>query len=142
MWKRCPPALCIRTHFVGAATMRRLSCLFVATPSPTHPRHAGGVAEDLAAALQRGAGAYFREDDKLYTQACGLLQRAEAAAAAGGWLRGGLGGGLHLPMAARCSDLHTCCCISPRPWLLATMLFGCPAWLISPSLSPRHTHHS
>ena len=44
---------------------------------------AGGVAEDLAAALQRGCGSYFREDDKLYYQASGLLQRAEAAAAAG-----------------------------------------------------------
>ncbi len=43
----------------------------------------GGVAEDLAAALQRGCGSYFREDDKLYYQASGLLQRAEAAAAAG-----------------------------------------------------------
>lgn len=44
------------------------------------------MAEDLAAALQRGCGSYFREDDKLYYQASGLLQRAEAAAAAGGLL--------------------------------------------------------
>ena len=42
------------------------------------------MAEDLAAALQGGCGAYFREDDKLYYQASGLLQRAEAAAATGG----------------------------------------------------------
>lgn len=57
---------------------------------------AGGVAEDLAAALQAGAGAYFREDDKLYYQAAGLLQRAESAQAAGGhrcaWLVEGAGG--------------------------------------------------
>ncbi|EFN51092.1 hypothetical protein CHLNCDRAFT_141404 [Chlorella variabilis] len=46
-----------------------------------HLLSTGGVAEDLAAALQRGCGSYFKEDDKLYYQACGLLQRAEAAAA-------------------------------------------------------------
>ena len=51
-------------------------------PYPS-PGAAGGVAEDLAAALQGGCGAYFREDDKLYYQASGLLRRAEAAAATG-----------------------------------------------------------
>ena len=54
---------------------------------------AGGVAEDLAAALQRGCGSYFKEDDKLYYQACGLLQRAEAAAAMGELAGGETGGG-------------------------------------------------
>eukprot|EP00887_Chlorella_sp_A99_P007116 scaffold2.g7116.t1 len=47
-----------------------------------HLAAAGGVAEDLAAALQSGAPSYFKEEDKLYYQASGLLQRAEAAAAA------------------------------------------------------------
>ncbi|KAI3427442.1 hypothetical protein D9Q98_010357 [Chlorella vulgaris] len=47
-----------------------------------HLLSSGGIAEDLAAALQRGAGSYFKENDKLYYQACGLLQRAEAATAA------------------------------------------------------------
>ncbi|PSC67210.1 nuclear pore complex NUP155 [Micractinium conductrix] len=47
-----------------------------------HLSATGGVAEDLAAALQQGCGSYFKEDDKLYYQASGLLQRAEAAAAA------------------------------------------------------------
>ncbi len=35
---------------------------------------AGGVAEDLSAALQGGCPSYFREDDKLYYRASGLLQ--------------------------------------------------------------------
>ena len=67
-----------------------LPCNPHASALPTDPQtspspfpFSGGVAEDLAAALQRGCGSYFREDDKLYYQASGLLQRAEAAAAAG-----------------------------------------------------------
>lgn len=39
-----------------------------------HFRIAGGVAEDLSAALQGGCPSYFREDDKLYYRASGLLQ--------------------------------------------------------------------
>ncbi|PRW05942.1 nuclear pore complex Nup155 isoform B [Chlorella sorokiniana] len=62
----------------GEALATQLISVLVAE----HLSASGGVAEDLAAALQRGCGAYFREDDKLYYQASGLLQRAEAAAAA------------------------------------------------------------
>jgi hypothetical protein len=58
--------------------------------SPSPAGAVGGVAEDLAAALQGGCGAYFREDDKLYYQASGLLQRAEAAAATGACVGGGI----------------------------------------------------
>ena len=52
-------------------------------PPPPPTAYAGGVAEDLAAALAAGCGSYFRDDDKLYLRACSLLQRAEAAPAAG-----------------------------------------------------------
>lgn len=41
---------------------------------------AGGVAEDLAASLQSGCPSFFKEDDKTFYQASGLLQRAEATA--------------------------------------------------------------
>ena len=41
---------------------------------------AGGVAADLAARLQSGCPSYFKEDDKTFYQASGLLQRAEASA--------------------------------------------------------------
>ena len=41
---------------------------------------AGGVAADLAARLQSGCPSYFKEDDKTFYQASGLLQRAEATA--------------------------------------------------------------
>jgi nuclear pore complex protein Nup155 len=44
-----------------------------------HLHATGGVAEDLAAALASGCPAYFREEDKTFYQASGLLQRAEAA---------------------------------------------------------------
>ena len=43
-------------------------------------RLAGGVAADLAARLQSGCPSYFKEDDKTFYQASGLLQRAEATA--------------------------------------------------------------
>ena len=65
------------------------------------PPPAGGVAEDLGAALAAGCGSYFRDDDKLYLRACALLQRAEAAPAAG-------------ERSCRCCR---CCCTAP-PLLL------------------------
>lgn len=37
---------------------------------------AGGIAEELAAGLQAGAPSFFREDDKTFFRAAGLLQRA------------------------------------------------------------------
>ncbi|KAL4426022.1 hypothetical protein ABPG75_010038 [Micractinium tetrahymenae] len=61
----------------GEAVATQLISVLVAE----HLSATGGVAEDLAAALQQGCGSYFKEDDKLYYQASGLLQRAEAAAA-------------------------------------------------------------
>ena len=45
-------------------------------------RYVGGLAEDLAATLQAGCPSYFKEDDKTFYQASGLLQRAESAASA------------------------------------------------------------
>lgn len=42
---------------------------------------AGGVAEDLSAVLSGGCPSYFKEDDKTFYHASGLLQRAEATAA-------------------------------------------------------------
>lgn len=44
-------------------------------------RSTGGVAEDLAASLQSGCPSYFKEDDKTFYQASGLLQRAESTSA-------------------------------------------------------------
>ena len=43
---------------------------------------AGGVTEDLSAQLAQSCPAYFKEDDKIFYEASGLLQRAEAATAA------------------------------------------------------------
>ena len=43
---------------------------------------AGGVTEDLSAQLAQSCPAYFKEDDKIFYEASGLLQRAEAAMAA------------------------------------------------------------
>ncbi|KAK9806121.1 hypothetical protein WJX72_002210 [[Myrmecia] bisecta] len=43
-----------------------------------HLSSTGGVAEDLAASLQAGCPSYFKEDDKIFYQASGYLQRAEA----------------------------------------------------------------
>ena len=40
------------------------------------------MAEDLAGVLQQGCPSYFKEDDKTFYQASGMLQRAEAASAA------------------------------------------------------------
>ena len=37
---------------------------------------AGGIAEELAAGLQAGAPSFFKEDDKTFFRAAGLLQRA------------------------------------------------------------------
>jgi nuclear pore complex protein Nup155 len=47
-----------------------------------HLSAAGGLAEDLAAALQQGCPSYFREADRVYYNASGLLRRAENAVAA------------------------------------------------------------
>ena len=47
-----------------------------------HLSAAGGLAEDLATALQRGCPSYFRESDRVYYNASGLLRRAEGAPAA------------------------------------------------------------
>jgi len=44
-----------------------------------HLSAAGGLAEDLAAALQQGCPSYFRESDRVYYNASGLLRRAESA---------------------------------------------------------------
>jgi nuclear pore complex protein Nup155 len=44
-----------------------------------HLSAAGGLAEDLAAALQQGCPSYFRESDRVYYNASGLLRRAENA---------------------------------------------------------------
>lgn len=43
---------------------------------------AGGVAEDLSAVLAGGCPGFFKEDDKMFYAASGLLQRAEATTAA------------------------------------------------------------
>ena len=43
---------------------------------------AGGVAEDLSASLSGGCPSFFKEDDKTFYQASGLLQRAEGTPAA------------------------------------------------------------
>ena len=43
---------------------------------------AGGVAEDLSAVLAGGCPGFFKEDDKTFYAASGLLQRAEATTAA------------------------------------------------------------
>ena len=42
----------------------------------------GSGAEDLAASLSAGCGAWFRDEDRTFYRASGLLQRAEAAAGA------------------------------------------------------------
>ena len=42
----------------------------------------GGVAEDLSATLSSGCPSFFKEDDKTFYQASGLLQRAEGTPAA------------------------------------------------------------
>jgi nuclear pore complex protein Nup155 len=42
---------------------------------------AGGVTEDLSAVLSGGCPSYFKEDDKTFYQASGLLQRGEATTA-------------------------------------------------------------
>lgn len=42
----------------------------------------GGVTEDLSARLAQSCPAYFKEDDKIFYEASGLLRRAEAATAA------------------------------------------------------------
>ena len=44
--------------------------------------HAGGTTEDLSAQLAQRCPAYFKEDDKIFYEASGLMQRAEAATAA------------------------------------------------------------
>lgn len=44
-----------------------------------HLSAAGGLAEDLAVALQQGCPSYFRESDRVYYNASGLLRRAESA---------------------------------------------------------------
>lgn len=44
-----------------------------------HMSAAGGLAEDLAAALQRGCPSFFREADRQYYNASGMLRKAEAA---------------------------------------------------------------
>lgn len=44
-----------------------------------HLSAVGGLAEDLAAALQRGCPSYFRESDRTYYDASGLLRKAESA---------------------------------------------------------------
>lgn len=41
------------------------------------------MTEDLSARLAQSCPAYFKEDDKIFYEASGLLQRAEAATAAG-----------------------------------------------------------
>lgn len=41
---------------------------------------AGGVAEELSTTLQGGCPSYFKEDDRIYYQASGYLQKAELAA--------------------------------------------------------------
>ena len=71
--------------------------MFLAIPSCLEARHksapryrapfsnavaAGGVTEDLSARLAQSCPAYFKEDDKIFYEASGLLQRAEAASAA------------------------------------------------------------
>ena len=71
--------------------------MFLAIPSCLEARHksalryrapfsnavaAGGVTEDLSARLAQSCPAYFKEDDKIFYDASGLLQRAEAASAA------------------------------------------------------------
>lgn len=38
---------------------------------------AGGIAEELAASLKGGCPAFFKETDRVFYQASGLLQRAE-----------------------------------------------------------------
>ena len=43
---------------------------------------AGGATEDLSVQLAQTCPAYFKEDDKIFYEASGLLQRAEAATAA------------------------------------------------------------
>lgn len=47
-----------------------------------HLSAAGGLAEDLAAALQHGCPSYFQESDRVYYNASGLLRRAGSAPAA------------------------------------------------------------
>ena len=42
----------------------------------------GGVTEDLSARLAQSCPAYFKEDDKVFYEASGLLRRADAATAA------------------------------------------------------------
>ena len=56
-----------------------LAAALVSVLVAEHLHATGGVAEDLAAALTAGCPAFFREEDKTFYQATGLLQRAEAA---------------------------------------------------------------
>ena len=51
-------------------------------PGPSVHHYAGGTTEDLSAQLAQRCPAYFKEDDKIFYEASGLLQRAEAATAA------------------------------------------------------------
>ena len=60
----------------------RHTVLKLAIPSTLDAVAAGGVTEDLSARLARSCPAYFKEDDKIFYEASGLLQRAEAASAA------------------------------------------------------------
>lgn len=61
----------------------RLICLYSVNCKPSKCLyHTGGTTEDLSASLAQSCPAYFKEDDKIFYEASGLLQRAEAATAA------------------------------------------------------------
>lgn len=56
----------IASHLISALVTEHLSA-------------AGGVADDLAAQLGGGCPSYFKEEDRVFYQASGILQRAETA---------------------------------------------------------------
>ena len=62
--------------------VRRYEYLLRRMPGSRVHHYAGGTTEDLSAQLAQRCPAYFKEDDKLFYEASGLLQRAEAATAA------------------------------------------------------------
>ena len=86
---------------------------------------AGGTTEDLSARLAQSCPAYFKEDDMIFYEASGLLQRAEAATAAAEKD--------HLTRSALKLMMKVCplslssggCCMSRNPWQLSTSSQEC-----------------
>lgn len=67
---------------VTSAEGEAVAAQLISTLVGQHMNSGGGRTEDLASILQTGCPCFFKEEDKLYYSATGLLQRAEVAVGA------------------------------------------------------------